>query len=143
MAVHRFGPGLLTYLGSLIGVGLVAAFLWARGTEPESWKALLGGIVILAGTLPGWNWYRLDGDGIHRRGLSGAKFVPWTLIDTVRGRRVERAGRAGVAISQVVLDAQGCPLLRLGPWIHRRREMARLIRTTIAARRRDDAPRDE
>ena len=140
--MRRFGPGLLTFVGALVGLGFLFVFLRFRDTDPESWKALLAGTVILLGTVPGWSWYRVDAEGIHRWGLSGSKFVPWDAVDTVRGRRIERTDRAGSAVSQVVVDADGRTLLRLGPWIHRRRELARLIRTTAAARRDDEAAGD-
>lgn len=141
--MRPFGPGPLTYLGTLIGLGCVVLFLVSREADPGSWRVLVAGLLFLLGTVPGWCWYRLDAEGIHRRGLTGSKFVPWRAIDAIRGRRIERAGRAGSALSQVVVDAQGNPLLRLGPWIHNRRKMAHLIRTTIAARRRVDSLRDE
>ena len=138
--MRRFGPSPVLYVATVAAVGLVVAYF---ATGRESWELLAAGILIFVGMAPGWNWYGLDTEGIHRKGLSGAKFVPWESVDTVRGRRVERQGRAGSVVSQIVVDAEGRPLLRLGPWIFHRRKMARLILATVAARRKDDAPRDE
>ena len=138
--MRRFGPSPMLYVAFLAGLALVVAFFH---TGPRRWELPAAGLFVLLGTVPGWNWYGLDAAGIQRRGLAGAKFVPWVGVDTVLGRRASRPGRATSVVTQFVVDTRNRPLLRLGPWIGRRREMVRLILATVAARRKEEVPRDE
>ncbi len=138
--MRRFGPSPVFYVAVLAAVGLVLAF-FATGTEYV--PLLVAGVVVFLATLPGWNWYGLDREGIHRRGIEGSKFVPWEHVDTVLGRRVESVKRPTTVLTQFVVDARNRPLLRLGPWIFHRRRMVRLILATVSARRKEEAPRDE
>ena len=146
--MRRFGPSPMCYVAFLAGLALVIAFFL---TGTRFWGLPAAGILVLLATVPGWNWYDLDAEGIHRWGLKGARFVPWEAVDAVIGRRAEsyrgpsttQYSSGSTVLTQFVVDARGRTLLRLDPWIFYRRQMVRLILATVSARRKEEVPRDE
>ena len=138
--MRRFGPSPMFFVAALAGMALVVAFF---ATGKAHLGLLVAGIMVLLGTLPGWNWYGLDAAGIHRRGIKGGKFVPWEGVDGVLGKRVRGSRQVTSMLRQYVVDVRGRPLFVLDPWIFHRRRMVRLILATVAARRKDGALRDE
>lgn len=145
--MHRFGPGPLVYVATLVGVGLTLAGAVLLILRPDLGVDcivfLVMGLTFFLVALGGLVWYRLDADGIHRRGFRGSKFVPWEDVDGVIGRRAGSEKHVATVLTQFVVDADGYTLLRLDPGTCHRRKMVRLIRATIAARRKDAPPRDE
>ena len=140
--MRRYGPGWLPWMGILFAVGWVVLYLVFRDRDPDAgWALVFAGGMLLA-TLPGWSWYAVDREGIHRWGATGHKVVPWDDVDAITGRRVSYQDRAESAVFQRVVDARGRTLLELGPWIARRRELARRIREILAHRRQEAAARD-
>ena len=83
---------------------------------------------------PGWNWYRLDAEGIHRHGIAGRKVVPWHAVDTVLSRETvhDKTGRR--VVTPFVVDARDRALLRLDGWVAHRGHLVRLILATARAR---------
>jgi hypothetical protein len=133
----RFGPGRRLFGVALFGLGLVVAFFL---TGRVAWWLPVLGLLALLLTVPGWNWYRLDADGVHRRGIAGSKHLPWEAIDTVLGHRVTTSKGGDYVLTQFVVDAHDRPLMRLDSWIGDRTRLVRLILATASARRQVEPP---
>ena len=129
-----FGPRPMLWVLALVGLCLLVAF-FLTGRE-YLWLPVLGGLVLLL-TLPGWNRYRLDAEGIHRVGIRGRKDVPWDAVEGVvnRSGTPDRFGEE--VITQFVVDPRGRPLLRLDAWVGRRGHLVRLVLATVRARREE------
>lgn len=137
---RTFGPNALPLIAAVLGVAVTLAGLFALPYAPNLvmivYPALFIclGCAMLAGSVFGWRWYRLDETGIRRFGLCESKFIAWDDIGGVPGRTVWNPKSGNSAIVSDVVDHEWRRVIRLGPWIRKRKELVRCIRQELAAR---------
>ena len=137
----------------VLGLGILMGW-WEPG---RSWRLGSGDLAIIAlplgfvgmiTVLLGWRRFTLLEDGLEVQSIRGRRFLPWDVLGWPRKQLVHRDDDAGqdmpslffdgqrgmthpTVVTNLICDARGRVLYRIGPWYKGRYKLMRQIREAL------------